>query len=131
MKSKVTVVLQFLLQFNKFTSYLIVRHEPDIVEKIKGRTLKPLNINVKDCVLCDYEKVNDYVLVTIPSISLKEQLQIYPIVFAKKKNVLITRGEEDGHSHSKLIKLMIGRLRELVEYGENLNSSFSNWYIAS
>lgn len=103
----------------------LLGNEPDIVEKIKERTLNPLNINVKDCVLCDYEKVNDYVLVTIPSISMKEQLQMYPIVLAKKKNVLITWGEEDGHSHSKLIKLMIRKLRELVEYGENLNSSLA------
>lgn len=103
----------------------LLGNEPNIVEKIKRRTLNPLNINVKDCILCDYEKVNEYVLVTVPSLFMKEQLQMYPIVLAKKKNVLITWGEEDGHSHSTLIKLMIRRLRELVEDGENLNSSLA------
>lgn len=63
----------------------LLGNEPEVVEKIKERTLNPLNIKVKGCVLCDYEKVNDYVLVTIPSISMKEQLQMYPIVLAKKK----------------------------------------------
>lgn len=94
------------------------------MEQLKKRALNPSNIH-NNCVLCDYEKVNDYVLVTIPFVSIKEQLQLYPIFFAKKKNLFITWGEEDEHKHSTLIKLTLRRLRELVEEGETLNSSLA------
>jgi len=61
--------------------------EPEIVEKIEKEMKEPLNIHVEGCILCDYEKIHNYVLVTIPSISLKEQIRVYPVVFMKKKNI--------------------------------------------
>ena len=43
----------------------LLGNEPEVVEKIKKRTLNPLDIHTKNCALCDYEKIHDYVLVTI------------------------------------------------------------------
>ena len=97
--------------------------EPEIVEKIEKEMKEPLNIHVEGCILCDYEKIHNYVLVTIPSISLNEQIRVYPVVFMKKKNMVITWGEEDRRTHSKIIKSTIRRLREGVEEGQDLNAS--------
>jgi len=100
----------------------LIGNEPEIVEKFKKSMDEPLNIHRKDCVLCSYEKIHEYLSVTIPSISLDEQLLVYPIVLAKKKKMIITWGEE-GHSHSKIVKTTIRRLREGVEEGQDLNTS--------
>jgi Mg2+ and Co2+ transporter CorA len=96
--------------------------EPDIVEKFKKMMEEPLNIHNKGCVLCNYERIHEYVSVTIPYLSWGKQMLVYPIVLAKKKRMIITWGEE-GYSHSKIIKTTIRRLREGVEAGQNLNSS--------
>ena len=57
----------------------------------------------KGCILCSYEKIHEYLSVTIPSITFDEQMRVYPIVLAKKKKMIITWGEE-GHNHSEIIK---------------------------
>ncbi|UCC58107.1 MAG: magnesium transporter CorA family protein [Candidatus Bathyarchaeum sp.] len=101
----------------------LLGNKPEIVENIKKRMEEPLDIHIEGFMLCDYEKIHDYVLLTIPSISLKEQLRVFPVVFMEKKNMVITWGEEDSHTHSKIIKTTIKRLREGVEEGQELNSS--------
>lgn len=100
----------------------LIGNEPEIVEKIKKSMDEPLNIRHKGCILCNYEKIHEYVLVTIPSITFDEQLLAYPIFLAKKKKMIITWGEE-AHNHSQIIKTTIRRLREGVEAGQDLNSS--------
>ena len=100
----------------------LIGNEPEIIEKFKKSMDEPLNIHRKGCILCSYEKIHEYLSVTIPSISLDEQLLVYPIVLAKKKKMIITWGEE-GHNHSKIIKTTIRRLREGVEAGQDLNTS--------
>jgi len=100
----------------------LLGNEPEIVEKFKKSMDEPLNIHRKDCIVCNYEKIHEYVSVTIPSIALDEQLLVYPIFLAKKKRMIITWGEE-GHTHSEIIKTTIRRLREGVEAGQDLNSS--------
>jgi Mg2+ and Co2+ transporter CorA len=101
----------------------LLGNKPEIVEKIKKRMEEPLNIHLEGFMLCNYEKINDYVLLTIPSISLNKQLQAFPVVFIEKNNMVITWGEEDRHTHSKIVKTTIKRLREGVEEGQELNSS--------
>jgi Mg2+ and Co2+ transporter CorA len=101
----------------------LLGNEPEFADQIEKRVINPLSIH-KGCVLCDYEKVQDCVCLTIPSIALEEQFRSYPIVLVKKKKMFITWGEEDG-AHSKLIKLTIRRLRELVEEGEKPNSALA------
>ena len=101
----------------------LLGNKPEVVEKIKKRMEAPQNIHIEGCVLCDYEKINNYLLLTIPAISLKQERQIYPVVLMKKKNMVITWGEEDRRAHSKIIKSTIRRLREGVEEGQGLNSS--------
>ena len=100
----------------------LLGNEPEIVEKFKKMMDEPLNIHLEGCILCNYEKIHEYVSVTIPSITLDEQLRVYPIVLAKKKKMIITWGEE-GHSHSKIIKTTIKKLREGVEAEQDLNTS--------
>ena len=100
----------------------LLGNEPEIVEKFKKMMDEPLNIHSEGCILCSYGKIHEYVSVTIPSISLDEQLLVYPIVLAKKKKMIITWGEE-GHNHSKIIKTTIRRLREGVEAEQDLNTS--------
>ena len=99
----------------------LLGNKPEIVDQIKKWTLKPLNVHQQGCEFCDYKTINDYVIVTIPSLSMKEEPRINMIVLAKKKNVFITWGESSAHS--SLIKLTIKRLRERVEEGVELNSS--------
>ena len=99
----------------------LLGNEPEFADQIEKRVINPLSIH-KGCVLCDYEKVQDCVCLTIPSIALEEKLLVYPIVLAKKKKMIITWGEE-GHNHSKIIKTTIRRLREGVEAEQDLNSS--------
>ncbi len=101
----------------------LLGNEPAIVKQIKKSMEEQLNINIEGCTLCDYQRVSDYVMLTIPSISLKEQMQIFPVVFMKKKNMVITWGEEDKRTHSNIVKSTIRRLREGVEEGQDLNSS--------
>ena len=100
----------------------LIGNKPEIVEKIKKRIDEPLNIRHKGCILCNYEKIHEYVSVTIPSITFDEQMLAYPIFLAKKKKMIITWGEE-VHTHSQIIKTTIRRLREGVEAGQDLNSS--------
>lgn len=99
----------------------LLGNEPEFADQIEKRVMNPLSIH-KGCVLCDYEKVQDCICLTIPSITLEEQLLVYPIVLAKKKKMIITWGEE-GHNHSQIIKTTIRRLREGVEAEQDLNSS--------
>ncbi len=100
----------------------LLGNEPEIVEKFKKMMDAPLNVRLEDSILCNYEKIHEYVSVTIPSITLDEQMLVYPIVLTTKKKMIITWGEE-GHSHSKIIKTTIRKLREGVEVGQVLNSS--------
>jgi Mg2+ and Co2+ transporter CorA len=100
----------------------LLGNEPEIVEKFKKTMDAPLNVRLEDSMLCDYEKIHEYVSVIVPSITLDEQMLVYPIVLANKRNLIITWGEE-GHSHSKIIKTTIRKLREGVEVGQVLNSS--------
>jgi Mg2+ and Co2+ transporter CorA len=100
----------------------LLGNEPEIVEKFKKMMGEPLDIHIEGCILCSYEKIHEYLSVTIPSISFDEQLRVYPIVLAKKKKMIITWGEE-GHNHSKIIKTAIRRLREGVEVGQDLSTS--------
>lgn len=101
----------------------LLGNEPTVVEKIKRSMEEPLNVHIEGCTICDYERVKDYVLLTVPSVSIKEQLLIHPLVFMKKKNMVITWGEEDKYTHSNIIKSTIRRLREGVEEGQDLNSA--------
>ena len=48
----------------------LLGNKPEIVEKIKKRMEEPLDIHLEGFMLCDYEKIQDYVLLTIPSISM-------------------------------------------------------------
>jgi len=100
----------------------LIGNEPEIVEKFKKMMDEPLNIHRKGCILCSYERIHEYLSVTIPSITFDGQMRVYPIVLAKKKKMIITWGEE-GHSHSKIIKTTIKKLREGVEEGQDLNTS--------
>ncbi len=100
----------------------LLGNEPEIVEEFKKMMDEPLDIHLEGCILCNYEKIHEYVSVTIPSITLDEQLRVYPIVLVKKKKMIITWGEE-GHSHSKIIKTTIKKLREGVEAEQDLNTS--------
>ena len=65
----------------------LLGNEPEIVEKFKKRMGEPLNIHLEGYILCSYEKIHEYVSVTIPSITLDEQMRVYPIVLAKKKKI--------------------------------------------
>ncbi|MDH5690265.1 MAG: hypothetical protein OEY81_02395 [Candidatus Bathyarchaeota archaeon] len=100
----------------------LIGNEPEIVEKFKKMMDEPLNIHHKGCVLCNCERIHEYVSVTVPSITFDEQMLVYPIVLAKKRKMIITWGEE-GHSHSQIIKTTIRKLREGVEAGQDLNTS--------
>jgi Mg2+ and Co2+ transporter CorA len=100
----------------------LLGNEPEIVEKIKKMMEGPLDIRDKSCMLCNHERIKEYVSVTMPSITFDEELLVYPIVLAKKKKMIITWGEE-ARSHSQIIKTTIKRLREGVEAGQDLNSS--------
>jgi hypothetical protein len=81
-----------------------------------------IDIEAKDYEFCNYEKINEFGTVIVPSITIKEKLTIHPIVLAKKKKMIITWGEE-GHKHSKIVKKTIKRLRQGVEAEQKLNSS--------
>ena len=100
----------------------IIGNEPNLVEKFKKLIENPLDARLIACDVCNYEKVNEYTIVTIPSIAFVEQLIVYPIVLGTKKKMIITWGGE-GQSHSKMIKQTIKRLREGVEEEQALNSS--------
>lgn len=100
----------------------LLGNKPEIVEKFKTMTDKPLDSRVDNCIFCDYEKINKFGYVTLPSIDFNEGLLVYPIFLAKKKKMIITWGEE-GKIHSKIVKRTIKRLREGIEAGQDLNSS--------
>ena len=100
----------------------LLNNDTEIVENYKKMMVQPLDIGIKGCEVCGYEKVHDYTIVTVPSITLEKELHVYPIILAKKKKMIITWGEE-GKSHSRIIKKTIKRLREGVESGQDLNSS--------
>lgn len=100
----------------------LLGNEPELVEKFKDLMDKPLDIKVDSYEFCNYEKIHEFGTVVIPSIAVKDQLLVYPIILAKKKKMIITWGEEE-HNHSKIIKKTIKRLREGVEAEQALNSS--------
>ncbi len=100
----------------------LLGNEPELVEKFKELMDKPLDIKVDSYEFCNYEKVNEFGTVVIPSITVADELLVYPIILVKKKKMIITWGEE-GHSHSEIIKKTIKRLREGVEAEQALNSS--------
>jgi Mg2+ and Co2+ transporter CorA len=100
----------------------LLGNEPDVIKKFNKMMEEPLNIHNKGCILCNYERIHEYISVTIPYLGMGKQMPVYPIVLAKKKRMIITWGEEE-HSHSKIVKTTIRRLREGVEAGQDLNSS--------
>jgi len=100
----------------------LLGNKPEVVEKFKKMMDESVDIHLEGCALCNYEMIHEYVSITLPSITFKEQMLVYPIVLAKKKKMIITWGEEE-HSHSQIIKTTIRRLREGVEAGQDLNSS--------
>lgn len=98
----------------------LLGNEPKIVEDIKKETHNPTKVHAM------YEKLHDYVLLSIPSVKFEEeQLRIYPIFMIVKNKMLITWGEEQGHGHSMIIKSTIRRFREHVEEGGKPNSSLA------
>ena len=100
----------------------LLGNETELIENFKDMMDKPLDLKVDGYAFCNYEKVHEFGTVVIPAISVNEELLVYPIILAKKKKMIITWGEE-GHSHSKIIKKTIKRLREGVEVEQDLNSS--------
>ncbi len=100
----------------------LIGNEPKVVEKFKDLMSEPLDIQVDGYEFFDYEVVNEFGTVTVPSIKVDEKLSIHPIILIKKKKMIITWGEED-HNHSRIIKKTIKRLREGVEAGQDLNTS--------
>jgi Mg2+ and Co2+ transporter CorA len=100
----------------------IIGNEPDLVEKFNKLIKNPFDAHLIACDVCNYEKVNDFTIITIPSIDFEEQLIVYPIVLGTKKKMIITWGGE-GQNHSRIIKKTIKRLREGVEDEQALNSS--------
>jgi len=97
----------------------LLGNEPNIVEDIKKEMHNPSKVHTM------YEKLHDYVLLSIPSVKLEEQLQICPIFMIVKNKMLITWGEEEEHGHSIIIKSTIRRFREHVEEGGQTNSSLA------
>ena len=83
----------------------LIEKEPFIVENIKKGEYLPQKVYTI------YKKIHDFVLLSIPSIDIyhpnkhTEQLRIYPIFIIIKKNMFITWGEGEAHSHSKTITL--------------------------
>lgn len=96
----------------------LLGNEPTIVDNIKEGTYNPTKV-------CGYERLHDYVLLSIPSVNLEEELRMYPIYIIIKKKMLITWGEEKAHRHSKIVNSTIARLREHVEEGGKLTSSLA------
>lgn len=97
----------------------LLGNEAKIVDDIKKGTYNPPKVYTK------YEKLHDYILLSIPSVNFEEQLQIYPIFMIIKKKILITWGEEQAHGHSEIVKSTIRRLREHVEDGGKPTSSLA------
>lgn len=100
----------------------IIGNKPKIVEKFKKIIGKHLDSHIEGCQLCDYEKIEEFTILTIPSITINSQVIVYPIFFARKRKMVITWGQE-GDTHSEIIKNTIRRLREGVEAEQELNSS--------
>lgn len=100
----------------------LLGNEPKVVEKFRDLMNQSLDVKVDGYEFFDYEIVNEFGTVVVPSIKVDEKLLIHPIILAKKKKMIITWGEED-HNHSKIIKKTIKRLREGVEAGQDLNTS--------
>ncbi|HDQ06867.1 MAG TPA: hypothetical protein ENN36_09155 [Candidatus Bathyarchaeota archaeon] len=101
----------------------LLGNEERITTRIEKREVGSLSAH-KGCVLCNYEKVQDCVCLTIPSVSPEESFQTYSISLVKKTDLLISWGEEDDEQ-SRLIKSTIRRLRELVEEGEKPSSTLA------
>jgi len=98
----------------------LLGNEPRIVEDVKMQCMyNPSKIRTM------YEKLHDYVLLSIPSVRFEEQLRICPIFIIVKNKMLITWGEEHEHGHSMIIKSAIRRFREHVEEGGQPNSSLA------
>ena len=100
----------------------IIGNKPKIVEKFKKIIGKHLDSHIEGCKFCDYEKIEKFTIITIPSITINSQVIVYPIFFARKRKMVITWGQE-GETHSRIIKKTIRRLREGVEAEQELNSS--------
>lgn len=94
----------------------LLGNEPTIVDNIKKGRYNPPKVYTK------YEKLHDYVLLSIPSVNVEEQLRIHPIFMIVKKKMFITWGEEQAHTHSEVVKSTIRGLREHVENGGKPNS---------
>ena len=99
----------------------LIKDNSKIITNYKNLMGKPLDVNFDGCDFCDYEKLDKSTVLVVPSISLDTQMQVYPIVLAKKRKMIITWGEQGG-SHSGIIKKTIKRLREGVESKQELNS---------
>ena len=100
----------------------IIGNKPKIVAKFKKIIGKHLDSHIEGCQLCDYEKIEKFIILTIPSITINKEVIVYPIFFARKRKMVITWGQE-GETHSRIIKNTIRRLREGVEAEQELNSS--------
>ena len=100
----------------------LIGNKPEVVKKIKNMMDKNFDVRHESCELCNYEKIQDYTLITIPSIDFNEKVMLHPIVLGTTKKMIITWGEE-RHNHSTMIKKTIKRLREGVEARQTLNSS--------
>ena len=97
-------------------------NEPKQVEKFKKMMDADIDIEAEGYEFCNYEKINEFGTVIVPSITIREKLTIHPIILAKKKKMIVTWGEE-SHKHSKIVKKTIKRLRHGVEAEQKLNSS--------
>lgn len=100
----------------------LIGNKPEIVNHFKCIIGRHLDTHVEGCKFCDYEKLDEFTIITIPSITFTEKVIVYPIFLAKKSKMVITWGQE-GDAHSRILKKTIRRLREGVEAGQDLNSS--------
>jgi Mg2+ and Co2+ transporter CorA len=70
-----------------------------------------------------YRKINDYVLITIPLVVLKDKLEIYPIyVFAKEKILITVRSKLSSKSVDNTLKTFQDCILKVCERG--ITSSF-------
>jgi len=66
--------------------------DSEVVGKYKKMMGKPLDLSFISYELCNYEKVHECTIITVPSIILEKQMLVYPIVLVKKKKMIIIWG---------------------------------------
>ena len=67
----------------------LLGNEPKVVGNFKKMMTKPLEIQYESSELCNYERINKFGSVVIPSISIDEKLTVYPIILVKKKKMIL------------------------------------------